>query len=477
MISYKDFEDKLMSLRLPLPQQRLTIARTLQRAATAVGHHHFAQLTEVACGRIEAEMAPREESPRKKGSKRQREERRKVKKRSERSERPRNGGKEGAEDKEEHFALGALGPEERETHDGQGNEGFVFSPEERGGKAENAPRQLSPAEDHTLGSEPQHQPQQGGMQRRFGQPWPEGHALAPKNHPTQRKRSSRNENNHRPSHHSGRPDQEDHPHERSRRHGSKDQQQRPHRRSHTRKSSPHPPKKEKLTWKVLLRGFIKGVAAYEMNELQKKQARPQPPPQPPPPGRIKGSEQDIRPPRSPIQAASRPRIAMSSPTSSHLHTSNPSPQGRPGLRHASSSDLPPLTPDQIHWREVRAREQGQADIMRAEQEAAARQQEQSQHQTQQAGEGEPLAYREDPFAGSIPAPGPALVQRVVNAPETLAATGWSFPAHVAVSHSPSPIEDSNQTPQASPPTQTSKPMPPEWGDPIKERENRQKKRR
>lgn len=41
-----------MELRLPLPQKRLNIARTLQRPATAVGHHHLACLID---GNIEVE--------------------------------------------------------------------------------------------------------------------------------------------------------------------------------------------------------------------------------------------------------------------------------------------------------------------------------------------------------------------------------------------------------------------------------------
>lgn len=499
MKSYKKLEDKLMELRLPLPQKRLAMARTVQRAATAVGHHHFAQLTEVACGRIEAELKPKEEERSRKniskGERGERGERRqKVKKRSKRSKG--NEGVDGGEEEgEEHFASGALEPQDHENHDDRGDEGFVLSPEDRGRMISNVPRQLSPAEDHSRELETQHQPHGGGMRRQFGQPWPTGGPPSHEDHPSRRKRSSQHSENHRPSHNSGRsrreheqhgrhPHPEKHPHyeEKPRRLRSKERHHNPHRRRHTHERSPSPPpKKEKLTWKVLLRGFIKGVAAYEMNELEKKQAatQPQPPTSgPSPERRRRRSEPSHRPPRSRTPNPSRPRSSRSNapPPRPRLLSRSPSPRGRPGLRHASSAELPPLTPDQIHWREVRAREQGQADIMRAKEEAAARPLEQEhQHQPDQVhgrGKEQPLTYGEDPFADLMPNPSPGPTQRNPALLETVAATVWSFPADLNASSASS--ADPAQAP-ASPPVQTSNTTPPKWGDQIKERQSRQKR--
>ncbi|KAE9971546.1 hypothetical protein BLS_004412 [Venturia inaequalis] len=503
MESYRKLEDKLMDLRLPLPQQRLSMARTLQRAATAVGHHHLSRLTEVACGRIEAEMVPKEERQRKKKSKGHKEERgeerKRSKKRPRRSEQGRNGGEGGDEGEEEHFASGALGPEEREIDDEQGEGAFGFRPEERERIATNASRQVPLTEDHNRKQETQQLPHEGGMRRQFGQPWPDGEFPGQEDHLSRKRASSRHGENHRRSHDSGRPHRENghhgshsNPerqtqHGRSRRPRSRERQHKPHRKKHT--SQPPRPKKEKLTWKVLLRGFIKGVVAFEMNELRKGQTasqpqHPAPPTHRPSSGRRRRSEPTSRPPKSPspTPGPSRRRITASSHPEAPTSPPPPSPRlprssGRPGLRHASSSDLPPLTPDQIHWREVRAREQGQADIMRAEGEAAARKRDEEigEQQTQQVGEGEPLAYGEDPFAGPIPTPSIAAIQRNPNVSETVAATGWSFPGDLAASHSPSPVGYPN--PPAPPLAQTSKPMPPKWGDPIKERENRRNKRK
>lgn len=513
-----------MELRLPLPQQRLAVARGLQRAATAVSHHHFAQLTEIACGRIEAEMLPRPSKEDDDKDKKQR--RRKVSKKSKKKSnggegRPENGGEdgEGESGDEEHFASGALGPEDHEHHDEQENEGFVFSPEDREILENGRPRDVPPTEEQPRGQEPQHRPHEdGGMRHRFGQPWPGGGPQGPENR-LQRKKSSRHRDSCTPNHKPGGPRRE-HEHHESHSHPRKEQthdekarryrseeQHKPHRRKHTHKPSPPTPtKKEKLTWKVLLRGFLKGIAAYETNELKKRQTSNQSQTQasqPPTSRPRRKSEPTNRPRRSPSPTShpdpSRPRTKVSSSKNNGPSPGSGPSRGRPGLRHASSDDLPPLTPGQIHWREVRAREQGQEDIMRAEQEAAAaaRRREQEQRQAHKGGEVNPLACGKNPFTDPIPTPSPEAIPRNPDVPETAAATtttttkefenppqaqpvvfvgGWSFPADLAVS--PQPIADPTSPTQVpAPPVHSPNPLPPKWGDPIEERGTRKKQRK
>ncbi|QDS73942.1 hypothetical protein FKW77_007960 [Venturia effusa] len=526
MNSYKKLEDKLMDLRLPLPQQRLAIARGVQRVATAVGHHHFAQLTEVACGRIEAEMVPREERGRKRVSKAREDDREKGGRKDRRRVR-RNRGSEDVSDVdgdgegEEHFASGALGPKDRDGDGEQGDDGFVFGPEERARMAKGRPR-----ENPRAGAQPHQHPLHDDREilDQFGQPWRGESPPGQENHPTQRP-SSRHRKSPRPSHEPGKSHQRhrnhrNHPRSkrqihqapgahRSHHHRSSNPEHRPRRRKHTHKSpTPAPPKKENLTWKVLLRGFIKGVAAFEMNELQKRQAAIQTQSQV-----SRSAQRQSRPrrrrsgpidrtSRTPSPGPSRPRQRVSSSntgrqsrTSRQTRSSSRSPmpsRGRSGLRHASSDDLPLLTPEQIHWREVRAREQGQADVLRAEEEAAAHQRDQQQHgdqQQKQPGDVEALAHGEHPFVNSTLPPDHASRPRVpdmpgtVNAlaahepeaaalPSTVVGGTWSFPANLAATWKSLGESGPNKTPSLRAQALRS---PLGWGDPIKEMENRQNK--
>lgn len=464
-----------MSVRLPMPQQRLALARGLQRVATRVGHHHFAELTEVACGRIEAEMVPKEVSDKPKRSRRK-----------SRNRVDREGGIEGEAEASMSGAIGEL-----PVGDEQGNEGFVFSPEERG-----AIRDVPPANGQHRVEVAQSQPRTNeGMRRRFGKDdrGSQGHGDQPP-----RRRSSRYintygdkenretpRNHERHSHHEG---PEHHKH-----HDQHKERKRRHRRKHSHKVSPPPPKKQKLDWKVLLRGFIKGVAEYEM---RKRISANQPPPsqrpqqqQSLPPSSKRRRSRTNRPPRSPSLGPSIPRITgstnnrrlsldlQSPPQRPQSRSSSPRPSpSRPRQRRkdSQSDDEPTLTPGQIHWREVRAREQGQADMMRAEEE------EEAHH---------PKESLADPISTAPKEPNmPTIAATSPSQPEDSMASlkprhnafsdGWSFPSNL----SPSPLSNVSTGPmqlQPSPPpkTQPTLQVPTEtvrWGDPIKERENRQR---
>jgi hypothetical protein len=175
------------------------------------------------------------------------------------------------------------------------------------------------------------------------------------------------------------------------------------RRKHRRTPSPRPAK-SKLDWKVLLRGFIEGVAEYEMKKkLATREANTENAPEQRPSlrkmGKMKTNNSIATSISGSFQKTATSKISMPGPS-----------RGRP--RQSDIDEEPALTPGQVHWREVRARERGQEDMIPAEEDRS--------HHAK-----EPLAYGEDPFVDRTPAS--ALMVATTTAPWSSAPPAMTTP--------------------------------------------------